>query len=349
MIFPNIKSFPIYWENGMKLSADHFQHLEDSIEDANQDIRALALMSIQGFGLIPYSPFGIQNAQGASPQSVRVILNACRAMLPGGYRVEILPENVQNIQVPAHAPFVEFLPNPGMRYHLYLTVGEQKRIPAGVPQTRPIRHPYLCHDYQLECIPQDRISAVKNLAPNRMKIAEWQDGKLIDGYIPPLLAINGFPLMEKWFQFLQNQLENIVRVSVLVINEHRKRDVHRADFCIPIVNYIRSSQPYFKWMLPSQAPISLAVYFGNLASLVEGLIESSDRDFIRNQLNNGQINNLRPSVHELLKSRTIPQEEMALVIASIQRFTSSLISTLQGLITNKPPAPRSGERVVSSG
>lgn len=349
MIFPNIKSFPTYWENGMKLSAEHFQHLEESIEDATRDARAAALMSMSGFGLLPYSPFSVQNAQGNSPQSVRVILNACRALLPGGYRVEILPENVQNLQVPAKGPFVEFVPNPGVRYHLYLSVNEQKRVPSGILLNHPIRHPYLSHDYHLECIPHDRITAVQNLAPNRMKIAEWQDGKVIEGYIPPTLTIKGFPLMEKWYQFLQNQLENIVRIGAHVINENRKRDINRSEFCVPVVNYIRGSQAYFKWKLPNLSPVNLAVYFGDLAGLVEGLIETSDRDFVRNQLKNGNINNLRPSIHELLKPRDIPQEEMALVISNIQKFTASLISVLQTMITTKPPAPRSGERVISSG
>ena len=349
MIFPNIKSFPIYWENGMKLSADHFQHLENSIEDAIRDSRSSAIQSNAGFGLLPYSPFEIQNAQGVSPQSVRVILNACRAIMPGGYRVEILPENIQKVQLPARAPFVEFVPSSGSRYHIYLTLNEQNKISVGVPQTRPIRLPYLCHDYSLECIPQTKMSAVQNLAPNRMKIAEWTNGKIVEGYIPPTLSVKGFSLLEKWYQFLQNQLENIVRLSVHVINENRKKDVARADFCIPIVNYIRGSKGYYKWKLPNESPLHLVVYFGNLAGLVEGLLDSSDRDFVRNQLKNGQLNSLRSNTLDLLKPRSIPQEEMAIVIGSIQRFTTSLISTLQGLITTNAPAPKVGERNISSG
>jgi len=325
MIFPKIKSFPIYWENGMKLSADHFQHLEESIEDTVRDVRATALMSISGFGLLPFSPFIVQNAQGTGSQSVRVILNACRAILPGGYRVEILPENIQNLQLPSRVPFVEFVPSAGIRYHLFLSINENKRVPSGIPETRPIRHPYLAHDYQLECIPQNKVSAVQNIAPNRMKIAEWQDGKVLEGYIPPTIAIKGFPLLEKWYQFLQNQLENIVRVGIHVINEHRKKDVVRAAFCTPIVQHIRSTQGSFKWMLPNQSPVLLAVYFGDLAGLVEGLIETCDRDFVRNQLKNGDINDLR---------------------ASIQR---ALISTMQGLVTLKAPDPRMGDRNIASG
>ena len=333
----------------MKLSADHFQHLEDSIEDGQRDIRSAALMGISGFGLLPYTPFSVQNAQGTSPQSVRVILNACRAIMPGGYRVEILPENVQRLQLPTRSPFVEFVPNQGVRYHLFLSVHEHKRIPAGIAQTRPIRYPYLSHDYQLECIPQDKVASVQNLAPNRMKIAEWQDGKVIEGYIPPTLAIKGFPLLEKWYQFFENQLENMVRVGLHVINENRKKDPARAEFCLPIIQQIRGTQGYFKWVLPNQSPLYLAAYFGDLAGLIEGLIEMCDRDFVRNQLKNGQVNNLRSSVHDVLRPRVIPQEEMAVVVSAIQRFCAALIATLQLLITKAPPATKVGDRKISSG
>lgn len=349
MIFPNITAFPIYWENGMKLSADHFQHLENSIEDAVRDSRSVGLATSGGFGLLPYSPFQIRNAQGSSPQSVRVILEACRAVLPGGYRVEILPENTQRLQLPPAPPFVEFVPSSGVRYHLFLTVSEKGRIPAGIPQTRPIRHPHLTPDYRLECIPHSRLSAVQNIAANRMKIAEWENGKVIQGYIPPTLAIKGFELLEKWHIFFQNQLENMVRISLQIIHENRNRDLARAAFSLPIVNYIRSSQGYFKWVLPGLSPIHLVAYYGNMAGLVEGLIETGDRDFVRNQLKNGEINGLRPNIHALLKPAVISLEEMAISIAVMQKFGESLLLTLQGLLTRQAPIPKTGEGNILSG
>lgn len=349
MMFPKITSFPIYWENGMKLSAEHFQHLEDSIEDTVRDARATSLLPMGGFGLMPHSPFNVQNAQGQQPNSVRVILNACQAVLPGGYRVEILPENVQKLQIPSAVPYVEFIPSTGVRYHLYLSVDEDKRKPAGIPQTRPIRHPYLAHDYKLEYVSQDKLSAVQSLAANRMKIAEWENGKILEGYIPPCMTINGFQLLNRWYQFLQNQLENMVRIGLQVINEHRKKDVSRAAFCTPIVNYVRSTQGYYKWQLPNQSPAMLAVYFGDLAGLVEGLLDTNDRDFVRNQLKNGELNNLRHSIRNLLKPNVLPLEEMAIIIGRIQKFCESLLLSLQSLITHRAPDLRSGERNISSG
>jgi len=347
MIFPKIESFPTYWENGMKLSASHFRHLEDSIEDSVRDARAASLMTLSGFGLIPRSQFSIQNAQGESPNSVRVILNACQALMPGGYRVEILPENIQALKIPSQAPYVEFVPSPDTDYHIYLTVSQKKRIPAGHPESRPIRYPHLAHDYKLECVSTK--STIQTLAANRMKIAQWKNGKIEEGYIPPSMTISGYELLHKWHQFLMNQLENMVRISLQVINEHRNKDRARAAFCTPIVNYIRSTQSYYKWQLPNQSPTTLAVYFGNLAGLVEGLIETMDRDFVRNQLKNGQINGLFQNIQALLKIEVLPLEEMAVIIGRIKIFCDSLFQTLLGLGTNRGPDLKTGERNISSG
>ncbi|MGB0424049.1 MAG: hypothetical protein ACPGED_07000 [Flavobacteriales bacterium] len=120
MKYSGIKHFPSNWTNGMKLTADHFQHLENSSEAAVSDARATAVLANVGYGLLPASKFTIRNAEGQATQTVRVILEACQAILPGGRRIEILPANIKNLQIPKQAPYVEFMPNPGVRYHLFL-------------------------------------------------------------------------------------------------------------------------------------------------------------------------------------------------------------------------------------
>jgi predicted component of type VI protein secretion system len=344
MKFPNIKHFPTYWENGMKLSAGHFQHLENSIEDAQRDIRALGIATNGGYGLLPNSDFSLQNAQGLSPQSVRVILNACKAILPGGYRVEIVPHTMHSIQVPNEAPFVEFVPRMKTRFHIYLSVSAESRKPSGIPETRPIRHPYLSHDYQLECIPTDKLSSASAIAANRMKIAEWQDGKILEGYIPATLRVEGFPLLDKWHKYLHNQLENIVRLCSHVINSNRRKDEAKVEFCLPIVHFIRGNMGHFKWAIPMQAPAQLCAFFGDLAGLIEGLIETSDRDFVRNRLDNGQVHRLRPTIHQLLNMERVPLEEMAMTLGKVQQFVDALIRTIQSLEETQAPSLKSGDR-----
>lgn len=344
MIFPNITSFPQYWENGMKLAASHFQHLEDSIEDNIRDSRAACLSANAGFGLLPHSPFILQNGQGSSSQMAQVTLSACRAILPGGYRVEILPANTQQLQIPLSPPVTEFMPQIGIRYSIFISIDQQQRSPAGAQLHQPIRYAHLAPTYALECLPQDKTAAPFTIAPNRMKVGEWQDGKIIEGYIPPTITITGFPLLEKWHHFLLNQMENIVRLSLPVIQEHRNKEVDKALFCLPIVQFIRSSQGYFRWVLPQQAPIYLAGYFADLTGLVEGLIETSDRDFVRSQLQEGRVHNLQSSINEFQKTKSDLIENIAIVLSRTQKLLEALQATIKDLSAVRAPMRPSGDR-----
>lgn len=344
MIFPKITSFPQYWENGMKLAASHFQHLEHSIEDSVRDSRAACLSANAGFGLLPHSPFRLHNGQGSGSQMAQVSLSACRAILPGGYRVEILPENTQQLQIPLSQPAVDFMPKLGVRYHIFISVDPQKRSPAGAQLSQPIRYANLAPTYALECLPQENPATAHAIAPNRMKVGEWQDGKIIEGYIPPTLTIAGFPLLEKWHHFLLNQMENIVRLSLPVIQEHRNKEVDRAFFCLPIVQFIRSSQGYFRWVLPQQAPIHLAGYFANFAGLIEGLIETADRDFVRSQLQEGRAHNLQSSIYELQKPQADLIENIAIALSRTQKLLEALQATIRDLSAAKAPRRPSGDR-----
>ncbi len=328
----------------MKLSAAHFQHLENSVEDAIVDARALGLTALHGYGLLPDSPFNLQNAQGTSTQYVKVILNACRAVLPGGGRVEILPDTMQHLQVPASPPFVEFIPTQGIRYHIFLVLNPNRRVPAGPPENRPIRLPYLAPEYLMECLPTDKLNAVPRNGLNRMKIAEWQDGKILEGYIPPVLAIRGHPLTEKWHQFFLLQLDNIARIGIQVVHQHRVKDPARATFCLEVVKHIRSTQAYYRWILPNQSPFFLFTYYGDLAGLIESLIETGDRDFVRNTLKDGQINNLRQNIHTILKIKSISLEETAPVLSLFQKFGEAVVLTFQNLVTEQIHAVRGGDR-----
>lgn len=349
MKFSDKKSFSTNWTNGMKLSSDHFQHLESSVEESVQDACALALMSNAGYGLLPNTPFILRNSEGQNGQTVRVTLEACQAVFPGGARIEIVPNTIKSQQIPKQAPFVEFIHEAAMRYHLFLTIGEEGRVGAGVPQTRPIREPYLTHDYQLECIANDKIAAVKTIATNRIKVGEWKSGKLLEGYIPPCTQLAGFELLEKWYMFFRNQLENTVKISAHIINEHRRKDPAKAQFCEPIVHFIRGNQGYYRWMLPNKSPSYFIAFFGDLAGLVKGNLEIQDRDFVRNILKNGDVNSLNQHLNSLLAINEIPLDDLANVIVRMRRFMDALLSTLQMLVSYTPPAPRAGERNISAG
>jgi hypothetical protein len=177
-----------------------------------------------------------------------------------------------------------------------------------------------------------------------MKIAEWQDGKIVEGYIPPVLITRGHPVLMKWHQFFTTQLENMVRTGLQVVHQHRVKDPARAFFCLDVVQFIRSSQASFKWVIPNQSPLHMFGYYGNLAGLIESLIETGDRDFVRNILKEGQINNLRANIHTILKIPAVIPDETAPLLSLLQRFGEAVLLTFQNLVTVQGPVVRGGDR-----
>jgi len=349
-MFPNIEKFPINWENGMKLSSDYFHHLEDSIEDSIRDTRAFTIQAIGNFGLLPNSAFEIQNSKGIESNSVRVSLKACRALLPGGNRVEIISKNIEQLQIPLEAPFVEFAPSSNTKYHVFLCVDSNERVKVGIPKTRPIRLSYMCPDYRLEYLTNDKFKSIANVvSPNRMKIAEWKDGKLSEAYIPACLAIKGFPLLERWYVFFKNQIENIIRLGISIVGENRNKYKAKCEFCIPIIHYLRMTKGYFDWKLPQESPVELAVYFGNLAGLLKGTLETGDRDFVRNYLKNGNVNNLIKYIDYFLSPKAINREGIAETFSIVSSLIKSLIDTLVFLSSNTGPIIKDGDRNLSAG
>jgi hypothetical protein len=353
MMFPKIQYFPLYWENGMKLAAEHFQHLENSVDDALRDVRATGLHAGQ-YGLLPYSELVLRNSEGAQTGTVRVTVESCRAILPGGRRVEILSENVHEKQIPIQAPFIEFAPVAGMRYWIYLCVDERGLAKAGVPQVRPIRYPYLAPKYYLECLSIQQL--VNGISPqNRMKIAEWSQGKLIENYIPACLTLQGHRLLMEWHRYFQNTLENIVQLALRVMDDFRGKDPHRIAFSQAIIGYIRPSQGYYRLQLPMQAPIHLVAYFTNFAGLIQSLIETCDRDFVRNQLKEGKINELNGHLLNLSSLTALPHDGMSSMIGLVYGFLESVSLTLKALRSSEErkiiqdDLNQKGNRKIASG
>jgi hypothetical protein len=328
MFFPKFQYFPLNWVEGMFLNAGHFQHSDNYFEEALRDARLTALC-LGTYGLLPHSEFRIKLGAGAMPGMVRLVLEACRALLPAGHRVEILPDNVTRQSIPVEYPTTEFVPTPSLRYAIYLCVDLNEKMPVGLPVERPVRNPYLMTKLYLEIV---QISQTTNgFAPNRLKIGEWENGKISADYIPPTLILAGNPKLLEKHQVFQTKMDGIVVAAMQVIDAFRTQDAAKVDFCQPLVQFIRSSWGQYRWHLPTQPPTAWVTYFGDFAGMVKSLIEIGDRDFVKNTLKDGNIHDLLRNVHYLLGLKAIVPEEMASVIVLMERFLESLSLTLQSL------------------
>ncbi len=330
MFFPKFQYFPLNWVEGMFLNAGHFQHSDNYLEEALRDAR-LTAMCTGSYGLLPHTEFRIKLGAGAMPGMVRLVLEACRAILPAGHRIEILPDNVMRQSIPIEYPTTEFVPTPSLRYAIYLCADLNEKIAVGLPAERPIRNPYLMTKLYLEVVQMGQTTS--SFAPHRLKIGEWENGKISADYIPPTLILSGNPKLAEKHLLFQGKMDGIVVAAMQVIDAFRAQDATKVAFCQPLIQFVRSSWGYYRWQLPMQSPQAWVAYFGDFAGMVKSLVEIGDRDFVKNTLKNGNIHDLLKNVHYLLGLRTIVPEEIASVLVLIERFLESLSLTLQSLKT----------------
>src|ERR1700741_5399872 len=103
-MLPNFKYFNVNWVDGMKLTRGHFSDQENAFIDRLRDVAAINLTSYN-YGLLnpaPGSSKSIDHVVDVDRATLlRVKVNECRAITPGGARIEIVSGNPLNHAKPA--------------------------------------------------------------------------------------------------------------------------------------------------------------------------------------------------------------------------------------------------------
>src|SRR6187455_2837546 len=95
-MLPELKYLPVNWVDGMKISDSHFKQLELAFADAVRDAYAAGLTKYN-FGLLPPAPdqrssFDL-HVNIDSARLIKATLTECRAVTPGGARIELVRNN----------------------------------------------------------------------------------------------------------------------------------------------------------------------------------------------------------------------------------------------------------------
>jgi hypothetical protein len=274
-----IKNFPVNWVDGMKVSSEDFLSLEYSINERIRD-QALLFSAAGRFGLLPcthqeiddYPKFEAKYSQ----DSVLVTLRECRAITPGGYRVEITERNFEEYQVPASLPFQEVPTARDGKYHVYIAVFGNQLVGAGpFAQEGPPRPMYLTPRYQLYIFP-DSENAQVGLSGNQFKLGELRVtngiGELDKHFLPMCFSMSAHnqlrrihrqfyeKVFEKTFKAIQQTLLNIKRSSNPSTHAEDVRDISEK-----LIQFLASRSGHYLYVLSQDSPMHFISFFTDLA------------------------------------------------------------------------------------
>ncbi len=191
-MLPNIKYMPVNWVDGMKISKQHLQHMENVICDHIRDAAGIR-MTNYNYGLLPT---GIAARQSLDIQVhhdssgvVKVKVIECRAVTPGGVRIEITQQSkpIESSLSVSEAK--------SQAYELILVADPFTRVAFGQPdpEESPIRQPYTTPHYRLDIVPYPRTTHAEfsafQLCIGRLR-TDGEVIKLSEQYIPPCAQVS---------------------------------------------------------------------------------------------------------------------------------------------------------------
>lgn len=301
----SIKHYNVNWINGMKISKDHFIQQANAFDDKIRDGSSLQLNSMN-YGLLPVWP----GEEGTSFKLVAKIDNQkflradviqCRAVTPGGARVEILENQRQpGLSVDLSREIDALGAGKEAEYYIVLSIDLFNRVPGGEldASEEPPRYPDARPSYQLSVLAADMLQK-EGINPMSLFIGKillsTDRHEITENFIPPCMSLRShtslmafYSRVEKFFSQLELDLLSIIRKirdkgqdtslarSVLMLSEN-------------LLNFISWNNLKLRWMVPDQPPVFLFEGIASFARIMRNTIDSlasADKEELLNYFTN---------------------------------------------------------------
>lgn len=285
-----LKYFPVNWVDGMKIKKQHFIDTENAMLDQLRDAITVGLHA-QNYGLLPPKAeqkeslrcwFVIDNQQ-----LWRVKLTECRAVTPGGGRIEIPEHTVHSLKYATTFPEAEYKWDPShaeSTFYILIQVNPFDRQPSGEPllQEDPPRLPYATPEYNLYVIPASQLPQGQlgsyQMILGKITVKDTRP-QLDDDYIPPCAIVAAHPALADLHQELDQFLGQMELYGVHIVQKiySRKQDNDLAQVVLYItekmVQYLSTRITQFRWLGLYQTPAEMLEVVAGLARTMKNAID----------------------------------------------------------------------------
>lgn len=301
---PKLKYLNVNWENGMKISKEHFIQQDNSFNDALKDIYA-GFLNNMNFGLLPVDSQAENSIKTIlvidNQKTLKVKILKCRAVCQGGARIEILEEHfMPEFSVNLIRDIEQTTKGEGEIYYVLLTVDIFNRQTFGELDTEsePPRYPFSIPTFKVDVIEE------KQLTPFGLNPFSFPIGKLnikpdkseiYEEYIPPCMTVNSHielihfkASIDKFYGKLEINLLSIIKKI-----KEKNQDSNLAQTVLflseNLLFFISGNHLRLHWQIPDSPPIVLFEFIASLARVVRNAIDantSSNKEEMLNYFTN---------------------------------------------------------------
>ena len=297
-----LKYHHVNWVDGMKINKNHFLGLENASMDRIKDAIACGLND-NNYGLLPSlndkgNPLKIVMTVD-NQKTLRVKIFECRAITPGGARIEIVENSggIQGFTVPFPENTFELSGSTNENIvYVALSVDPFSRVPIGNadPAEEPPRYPSVTPAYHVHIIPEEQLTR-KEMGPcflliGKIRIAE-QKPELIKEYIPPCTAVQSFNMLVRVhseFDKFFGQLElDLLKILNKISEKEQSNVLARvvAHLSENLLYFLSTGILEFRWKIIDQPPLFMFEYIARLARLIKNTIDSNSGEAKEELLN----------------------------------------------------------------
>ena len=280
----DIKNFKINWVDGMKISKEHFQNLQNFAENSIKDAYVVR-KGRHGHGFLA-TYLGGNNEYAINldiHQSLKVSIKKLRAITPNGNRIEIT-ENTPSVK--EEIVVAELADKKLEKGFLLFNLDTEDPIPFGEqdPKEIPPRHPFLTNNQFFTFITAEAL-AKSGLSGNQLPIAKIEkEGKSlvnVTDYIPPCLTLGAHESLVDFYNEAENFLKMTERSAILIVQKimTKQSDNPIADAMQLVVDkiyvYLAQQITKVKWEEYDMHPKQLLEIIVSFARIFKGSVDIS--------------------------------------------------------------------------
>jgi hypothetical protein len=285
-----LKYFPVNWVDGMKIKKQHFIETENAMLDQIRDAISSGLHA-QNYGLLPAKAESKESLRcwfvTDNQQQWRIKLTECRAVTPGGARIEIPEHTVHSLKYATTFPEATYRWDPQhteAAYYILIQVNPFDRQPSGEPLLGedPPRLPFATPEYQLfiqpaSQLPQGQLGSYQMIL-GRITVADGRP-QLDDDYIPPTSIVSAHPALADLYQELDQFFGHLelhgVQIVQKIYGRNQNNDLAQVVLYITerLVQYLGTRISQFRWLALYQSPATMLEVVAGLARTIKNAVD----------------------------------------------------------------------------
>ncbi len=280
----DIKNFKINWIDGMKISKEHFQNLQNFADNSVKASVSLQ-MGRHGYGLL--ASYLSENNEYAINidvhKSLKISIKKLRAITPNGNRIEI----TQQTPAVEDELIVEGFANKKFEEgYVLINIDEENQVAFGEqdPKEIPPRHPFLNNGHYFSFANAKELEK-SELGGNQLPIAKIvKEGNtllILSGYIPPATTLGADSSLIDFYNDTEGFLKMTERNAILIAQKisSKQSDNPIADAMHIVVDkvyaYLAQQITYVKWEEYHMHPKKLLDIIVSFARLFKGSVDVS--------------------------------------------------------------------------